>query len=80
MSILDTQSRIFVTVDLGSRVEKIEENLASAPVSGPGITGLPDPGAEVTMPPNNPVQGDEASRGVFAEAPTAEAEIKERTS
>jgi hypothetical protein len=79
MGLLESRSRIFVTVDLGSRVEKIEENLAAAPVSGPGITGLPDLGAEVTMPPNNPVQGDEASRG-FAEAPTAEAEIKERTS
>ena len=78
MSLLESRSRIFATVDLGSRVEKIEENLAAAPVSGPGITGLPDPGAEVTMPPNNPVPGDEASR--CAEAPTAEAEIKERTS
>jgi hypothetical protein len=80
MSILDAQSRIGVTAELVSRIEKIEENQAAAPVSGPGITGLPDQGAEVTMPPNNSVQGDEASRCVFAEAPTAEAEIKERTS
>ncbi|MGA2716246.1 MAG: hypothetical protein ABSG41_24380 [Bryobacteraceae bacterium] len=57
MGILESQSRIGVTVDLVSRVEKIEENQAAAPVSGPRITGLPDEGAEVPMLPNNPVKG-----------------------
>jgi hypothetical protein len=42
MNLLESRSRIFVTVDLGSRIEKIEENLAVAPVIGPKITGLPD--------------------------------------
>jgi hypothetical protein len=64
MSLLESRSRIFVAVDLGSRVEKIEENLAGAPVIGPKITGLPDQCAEVAMPnpidakPRDPVKGD----------------------
>ena len=53
MSILDTQSSICLKVDLVSRVEKIEENLARAPVSGPEITGLPDQAVAEVMP--NPV-------------------------
>jgi hypothetical protein len=50
MGLLESRSRIYATVELGSRIEKIEANLAVAPVSGPEISGLPDPGAEVTMP------------------------------
>ena len=42
MSLIESQSRIIVAVDHGSRIEKIEESLATAPVSGPRITGLPD--------------------------------------
>jgi hypothetical protein len=45
-------------VDLISRVENIERNQAALPVSGPAITGLPEQGAETTMPPDKPVKGD----------------------
>jgi hypothetical protein len=61
MSILDTLSRIGMTVDLVSRVEKIEENQAAAPVGGPAITGFPDQDAEATMPAGTvPLKGMEA--------------------
>jgi hypothetical protein len=61
MSILDTQSSICLKVDLVSRVEKIEENLARAPVSGPEITGLPDQAVAEVMP--NPVDDVTARKG-----------------
>jgi hypothetical protein len=60
MGLLESRSRIYATVELGSRVEKIEANLAVAPGSGPKISGLPDPGAEVTMP--NPVDEETAPK------------------
>ncbi len=42
MGILESQSRIIERVDIESRVQKLEENMAAAPVSGPKITGFPD--------------------------------------
>jgi hypothetical protein len=40
--ILESQSRIIETVDIERRAQKLEENMATAPVSGPKITGFPD--------------------------------------
>jgi hypothetical protein len=42
MGMLESQSRIIEKVDTESRVQKLEENMAAAPVSGPKITGFPD--------------------------------------
>jgi len=42
MRMLESQSRIIEKVDLERRVQKLEENMAAAPVSGPKITGFPD--------------------------------------
>jgi hypothetical protein len=42
MGILESHSRIIETMDLESRVQTLEENMAAAPVSGPKIPGFPD--------------------------------------
>jgi len=49
MRMLESQSRIIEKVDIERRVQKLEENMGAAPVSGPTIIGLPGSGAVVTM-------------------------------
>jgi hypothetical protein len=45
MSILASHSTIIVNVELIGRIEKLEQNVAAAPVSGIAVVGLPVRGA-----------------------------------